>query len=567
MFKGIAGSEGIGIGKVAMIKEQDLTYEPKSKLSVQDETARFEQAVQEFTQRTEKMAEEMRNNVGDKESEILMGHVLMISDPAMTDEVKEGISGGLTSEAATEQVFEGFASMFGATGDELTVQRAADLRDIKTRLIKTLLGVEEVNISALPAGSVIVARDLTPSMTAGIIRENISGIITEVGGRTSHSAILARALEIPAVLSIDNITKELIDGEVVIVDGTDGSVIASPGSEEVEKYRELKKRFDDEKKELLKLAGKPTVTADGRRVELLCNIGKPDDCALVIERDGEGVGLFRTEFLYMDSKEQPGEEQQFEAYKKAAMTLKGKPVTIRTLDVGGDKDIPYLGLEKEDNPFMGFRAVRYCIKNQDLYKTQLRALMRASAFGDIRIMIPLVTCVEEVRAVKKLVAEIASELDQNGVAYNKDIKVGVMMETPAAAVIADLLAKEADFFSIGTNDLTGYTMAADRGNANVAYLYSAYNPAVLRNIKSIIYCGRAEGIEVGMCGEAASDPLLIPLLVAFGLEEYSVNPVSVLSTRNEISKWSVKDAQKVAEEAMACSTEEEVRNILTKYRR
>ena len=449
----------------------------------------------------------------------------------------------------------------------MTVQRAADLRDIKTRLIKTLLGVEEVNISALPAGSVIVARDLTPSMTAGIIRENISGIITEVGGRTSHSAILARALEIPAVLSIDNITKELIDGEVVIVDGTDGSVIASPGSEEVEKYRELKKSFDDEKKELLKLAGKPTVTADGRRVELLCNIGKPDDCALVIERDGEGVGLFRTEFLYMDSKEQPGEEQQFEAYKKAAMTLKGKPVTIRTLDVGGDKDIPYLGLEKEDNPFMGFRAVRYCIKNQDLYKTQLRALMRASAFGDIRIMIPLVTCVEEVRAVKKLVAEIASELDQNGVAYNKDIKVGVMMETPAAAVIADLLAKEADFFSIGTNDLTGYTMAADRGNANVAYLYSAYNPAVLRNIKSIIYCGRAEGIEVGMCGEAASDPLLIPLLVAFGLEEYSVNPVSVLSTRNEISKWSVKDAQKVAEEAMACSTEEEVRNVLTKYRR
>lgn len=567
MFKGIAGSEGIGIGKVATIREHDLTYAPKSELSVQDETARFEQAVQEFTQITEKMAEEMRKNVGDKESEILMGHVLMISDPAMTDEVKEGISGGLTSEAATEQVFEGFASMFEATGDELTAQRAADLRDIKTRLIKTLLGVEEVNISALPAGSVIVARDLTPSMTAGIIKDNISGIITEVGGRTSHSAILARALEIPAVLSIDNITKELKDGDMVIVDGTDGSVIASPDSEETEKYKELKKHFDDEKKELLKLAGKPTVTADGRRVELLCNIGKPDDCALVIERDGEGVGLFRTEFLYMDSKEQPTEEQQFEAYKKAAMTLKGKPVTIRTLDVGGDKDIPYLGLEKEDNPFMGFRAVRYCINNPDLYRKQLRALLRASAFGDIRIMIPLVTCVEEVRAVKKLVAEIASELDRDGVEYNKNIKVGVMMETPAAAVIADLLANEADFFSIGTNDLTGYTMAADRGNANVAYLYSAYNPAVLRNIKSIIYCGRAADIEVGMCGEAASDPLLIPLLVAFGLEEYSVNPVSVLATRNEILKWSVKDAQKVAEEAMACSTEEEVRNVLTKYRR
>ncbi len=567
MYKGIAGSDGIGIGNAALIKEQEIKYEQNSALSAEEETARFDAAVDELIKKTDAMAEEMRANVGEKEAEILMGHSLMLSDPAMTDEVRGIIAGGLTSEAAAEQVFETFAAMFEATGDELTMQRAADLRDVKSGIIKTLQGVRDVDIKSLPKGSVIVVNDLTPSMTAGINKDNIAGIVTETGGRTSHSAILARALEIPAVLSVEGVTGMIADGSRIIVDGTRGEVITGPDEKTEAEYAEKKAEFDKCRKELEKLIGKPTVTADGTKVELVCNIGKPDDCAAVLEKDGEGVGLFRTEFLYMDTDEKPGEEQQFEAYRKAAMTLKGKPVIIRTLDVGGDKDIPYLGLEKEENPFMGFRAVRYCLENKELYRDQLRALLRASAFGDIKIMVPLVTCVEEVRQAKALIKEIMAELDREGVEYNKDIKIGIMAETPAAAAIADLLAEEADFFSIGTNDLTGYTMAVDRGNAKVAYLYSAYQPAVLRNIKRIIECGKQKGIMVGMCGEAAADPLLIPLLISFGLDEFSVSPTSVLATRDIIGKWSKAEADKVAEEAMNCATESEVKALLEARRK
>ena len=560
MYKGIAGSDGIGIGNAALIKEQEIKYEQNSALSADEETARFDAAVDELIKK-------MRANVGEKEAEILMGHSLMLSDPAMTDEVRGIIAGGLTSEAAAEQVFETFAAMFEATGDELTMQRAADLRDVKTGIIKTLQGVRDVDIKSLPKGSVIVVNDLTPSMTAGIKKENIAGIVTETGGRTSHSAILARALEIPAALSVEGVTGMIADGTRIIVDGTRGEVITEPDEKTEAEYAEKKAEFDKRRKELEKLIGKPTLTADGTKVELVCNIGKPDDCAAVLEKDGEGVGLFRTEFLYMDTSEKPGEEQQFEAYRKAAMTLKGKPVIIRTLDVGGDKDIPYLGLEKEENPFMGFRAVRYCLENKELYRDQLRALLRASAFGDIKIMVPLVTCVEEVRQAKALIKEIMAELDREKIEYNKDIKIGIMAETPAAAAIADLLAEEADFFSIGTNDLTGYTMAVDRGNAKVAYLYSAYQPAVLRNIKRIIECGKQKGIMVGMCGEAAADPLLIPLLISFGLDEFSVSPTSVLATRDIIGKWSKAEADKVAEEAMNCATESEVKALLEARRK
>ena len=567
MYKGIAGSEGIGIGNAALIKEQELRYEQNSALSAAEETARFDAAVEELIEKTNAMADEMRENVGEKEAEILMGHSLMLSDPAMTDEVRGIIAQGLTSEAAAEQVFETFAGMFEATGDELTMQRATDLRDVKTGIIKTLQGVKDVDIKSLPRGSVIVVNDLTPSMTAGINKNNVVGIVTEVGGRTSHSAILARALEIPAVLSVEGITDKIEDGARLIVDGIKGEVIGNPDAGAESEYMEKKAVYDKQKKELEKLIGEPTVTADGAKVELVCNIGKPDDCAAVIEKDGEGVGLFRTEFLYMDSDQKPSEDEQFEAYRKVAMTMKGKPVIIRTLDVGGDKDIPYLGLEKEENPFLGYRAVRYCIQNKELYKDQLRALLRASAFGNIKIMIPLVTCVEEVRQVKAMIKEIMSELDAENIAYDKDIQVGVMTETPAAAAIADLLAEEADFFSIGTNDLTGYTMAVDRGNAKVAYLYSAYQPAVLRNIKRIIESGKEKGIMVGMCGEAASDPLLIPLLISFGLDEFSVSPSAVLATRDVIRKWSKDEADKAADEAMKCFTEAEVVEVLKKHKK
>ena len=374
---------------------------------------------------------------------------------------------------------------------------------------------------------------------------------------------LSRTLQtdtIEQIFNQKNTTRKLYPLEI-IVDGSHGEVIENPSDGEIAIYREKTIEYKKEKEELKKFIGKETVTADGVKVELCCNIGKPDDADAVLSKDGEGVGLFRTEFLYMDSSSIPTEEEQFEAYKKTVLKLGDKPLIIRTLDVGGDKDIPYLGLSKEDNPFMGFRAVRYCLHREDVYKPQLRALLRASAFGNIKIMIPLVTCIDEVREVKAMIENIKAELDSENIAYNKDIQVGVMVETPAASLIADLLAEEADFFSIGTNDLTGYTMAVDRGNADVAYLYSAFQPAVLRSIKKIIEDGK--DIMVGMCGEAAADPLLIPLLLAFGLDEFSVSATSVLKTRKIISQWTIDEAKEVANKALTLKTESEVVEYLT----
>jgi phosphotransferase system enzyme I (PtsI) len=409
-----------------------------------------------------------------------------------------------------------------------------------------------------------LARELTPSMTAGISKKNIVGIVTESGSRTSHSAILARAMDIPAVLSVPDAAKLLADGDEIIVDGVEGKVFPSPTRSEKDAYAAKRTKYIEEKKALAEYIGRPTATADGVNLELFCNIGKPEDAARAVECDGEGVGLFRTEFLFMDRKNAPNEDEQFEAYKKAALIMKGKPVIIRTLDVGGDKDIPYLGLKKEENPFLGLRAIRYCLKNEDSYLAQLRALVRASAYGDIRIMLPLVTSLSELRRVKTLISGIMDEFKQKGVKFDRDIKVGVMIETPAAAIISDLLAREADFFSIGTNDLVQYTMVADRGNPDVAYLSSTYDPAVLRTIRQVIRSGRAAGIPVGMCGEAAADRRMIPLLIAFGLTEFSVSPTSVLAARREISKWSVEKAKELAHEIMTLKTEEDVRAALSK---
>lgn len=563
MLKGINASEGIGIGKVMLIEEVNLEYEKKKITDTQAEIERYRKAFEAFCEKTEKQAENIKNTVGEKEAEILLGHLLMIKDPGMSSSIEGNISNGSCAEEAVEQVCDMFIGIFSMADDELTKQRASDIEDIKTGLISTLLGKEEVDIASAPAGTVLVAKDLTPSMTSCIVKENIVGIVTEIGGKTSHSAILARAMEIPAVLSVDNASQILKNGDEIIVDGSHGEVIENPSVGEISAYKDKTLLFKKEKEELKKFLGKETVTADGVKVELCCNIGKPDDADAVISKTGEGVGLFRTEFLYMDSTSQPSEDEQFEAYKKTVLKLGDKPLIIRTLDVGGDKDIPYLGLNKEDNPFMGFRAVRYCLNRPDIYKPQLRALLRASAFGNIKIMVPLVTCLEEFTGVKALINEIMADLDNEGIAYNKDIEIGVMIETPAAAVIADVLAQEADFFSIGTNDLTGYTMAVDRGNPDVAYLYSPFQPAVLRMIKKTIEDGNANHIPVGMCGEAAADPLLIPILLAFGLDEFSVSATSVLKTRKIISLWSKKEALEVAKKAMTLKTEKEVVEYLT----
>lgn len=561
MLKGVNASEGIGIGKVMLIEEVSLDYEKKQITDTQAEIDRYRKVFDAYCEKTEKQAENIKNTIGEKEADIILGHLLMLKDPAMSSSIEGNISSGCCAEDAVAQVCDMFIGVFSMADDELTKQRASDVEDIKNGLITMLLGKEEVDIASAPSGTVLVAKDLTPSMTSCIVKENIVGIVTEVGGKTSHSAILARAMEIPAVLSVPNVMETFENGQEIIVDGSHGEVIENPSDGEIAIYREKTIEYKKEKKELKKFIGKETVTADGVKVELCCNIGKPDDADAVLSKDGEGVGLFRTEFLYMDSSSIPTEEEQFEAYKKTVLKLGDKPLIIRTLDVGGDKDIPYLGLSKEDNPFMGFRAVRYCLHREDVYKPQLRALLRASAFGNIKIMIPLVTCIDEVREVKAMIENIKAELDSENIAYNKDIQVGVMVETPAASLIADLLAEEADFFSIGTNDLTGYTMAVDRGNADVAYLYSAFQPAVLRSIKKIIEDGK--DIMVGMCGEAAADPLLIPLLLAFGLDEFSVSATSVLKTRKIISQWTIDEAKKVAEKALTLKTESEVVEYLT----
>lgn len=562
MKKGIAGSAGYGVGKVVIISDAKPEYENRTITDTDAEIKRYDDAVAAFTEKTHAMAEAMKESVGEHNAEILEGHILLLTDPGMDEITKGAIMSGTCAEAAFESTCDMFAGMFQMADDELTRQRATDIGDIKVRMLKILTGTPDVNISEVPAGTILVAEDLTPSMTAGIVKENVAGIITAVGGKTSHSAILARALEIPAVLSVDGIVDKVSDGMTAVVDGCDGICILDPSQEEIEKYQAKREKYLSDKALLEVYRGKDTVTADGVKVHLYGNIGNPEDAKQVAACDGEGVGLFRTEFLFMGASELPSEEKQFQAYKAAAETMEGREVIIRTLDVGGDKDIPYLGLEKEDNPFLGFRAVRYCLQNKDSYRVQLRALLRASAFGDIKIMVPLVTCVDEIRSVKALVKELMAELDAENIAYNKDIQVGAMIETPAASLIADLLAKEADFFSIGTNDLTQYTMAVDRGNAKVAYLYSSYNPAVLRSMKNIIEAANAAGIMVGMCGEAAADPLLIPLLISFGLGEFSVSATSVLATRGTIAKWSKAEADELAAKALSLATETEVAELL-----
>ena len=538
MYKGIGASAGIGIGKIVKIKEEELNYTKQSIEDTEAEKKRLSDAIEVFIEKTQKMVESMKVTAGEQEAEILEGHIMMIQDPAISEQIEAKIDGEkINAEAAVEEACDFFAQIFAMADDELTQQRASDLGDIKTRLIKILLGIEEVDISAVPEGTILVAEDLTPSMTAG--------------------------MEIPAVLSIENIVSIVNDGDEVVLDGSTGEAFINPEASVVEEYKAKKAKFLEEKAALQKFVGQKSQTADGHVVELVANIGGPDEAEGVLERDGEGVGLFRSEFLFMESDAIPSEEAQFEAYKKVAETLDGKPVIIRTLDIGGDKALPYLGLPTEENPFLGFRAVRFCLqRKEDIYKPQLRALLRASAFGKVRIMVPLVTCVDELRAVKAIIEELKQELDAEGIAYDKDIQVGVMMETAAASLIADILAKEADFFSIGTNDLTGYTMAADRGNPDVAYLYSAYNPAVLRSIRNIISAANKEDIMAGMCGEAASDPLLVPVLLGFGLNEFSVSATAILATRKVMSLWTMDECKALVDEIMQLETEAEVKALL-----
>lgn len=563
MLKGVGASSGIGIGTIVCIREESLDYSKVVFQGEAEEKARLKEAVDTFCKVTQEMAEDILQRVGEKESEILSGQIMMLSDPFMTGQMEEMIASGSCAEAALDSVCQMYIEMFSNVDDELMRQRATDIRDIRTRMLRLLLGISSVDIASVPAGTVLAAKDLTPSMTVGLKKENISAILTEIGGKTSHSAILARALEIPAVLGIPQVLDQVSDGQQAIVDGESGEVILSPDEDTLKRYTAQWKEQQEQKAMLSVYRDRKTQDADGRNYELYSNIGSVAEAQIALENGAEGIGLFRTEFLFMDRTAMPTEQEQYEAYKAVSDIMQGKEVIIRTLDVGGDKEISYLKMESEQNPFLGWRAIRYCLEESDLFKVQLRALLRAGAeHKNIKIMLPLVTGVQEIRAAKQLLEECKQELAAQGIAYDDNIQVGIMIETPAAALIADLLAKEAAFFSIGTNDLTQYTLAVDRGNAKVENLYTTLHPAVLRSIRSIIRAAKEAKIPVGMCGEAAADPALIPLLLEFGLDEMSVSASSILKTRKIVSQWSQKETAEVEQKAMQLDEPQAVEEYL-----
>lgn len=566
MLRGIGTSKGIGIGKALIIHKCKNAISRVKINDTEAEVDKFNEAVEKFIQETNELVDKLSQklNGDDKNALVLKNQEYLIRDPEFTSGVISAITNDkLNAEAAVEDTCEMLKNIFLSFNNDTMTQRVADIEDMKQRLIAIMQGQKHIDLTKLSDNTVIIADEIHPSMTANMDTEHIVGIISEKGGDTSHASILARALEIPAVLSVKDICSKIAEGEEVIVDGAYGEVFVNPTPITLKIYNKKKKAYDERVKELKKYIDKQTVTRDGRKVMLAANIGNADEAAKAVKAGAEGVGLFRTEFLFMNKQALPTEEEQYNEYKKAAVVLDGRQLTIRTLDIGGDKDIPYMGLTKELNPFLGYRAIRFCLDRVDIFTTQLRAVLRASAYGNIRIMIPMITSVTEVQAVKKIINGICRDLDKKDIKYDKDIKIGVMIETPAAAIMADVLAHEVDFFSIGTNDLTQYTLAVDRGNENVAYLYSALNPAVIRSIKHIIECAHNAGIEAGMCGEAAADERMIPLLLNFGLDEFSVTVSRVLETRKEIASWSSKEVKEITENVMNYSEEKEVSNYLS----
>lgn len=566
MLRGIGTSKGIGIGKALIIHKCKNAVSRVKIKDTEAEVDKFNEAVEKFIQETNELVDKLSQklNGDDKNALVLKNQEYLIRDPEFTSGVISAITNDkLNAEAAVEDTCEVLKNIFLSFNNDTMTQRVADIEDMKQRLIAIMQGQKHIDLTKLSDNTVIIADEIHPSMTANMDTEHIAGIISEKGGDTSHASILARALEIPAVLSVKDICSKIAEGEEVIVDGAYGEVFVNPTPITLKIYNKKKKAYDERVKELKKYIDKQTVTKDGRKVMLAANIGNADEAAKAVKAGAEGVGLFRTEFLFMNKQALPTEEEQYNEYKKAAVVLDGRQLTIRTLDIGGDKDIPYMGLTKELNPFLGYRAIRFCLDRVDIFTTQLRAVLRASAYGNIRIMIPMITSVTEVQAVKKIINGICRDLDKKDIKYDKDIKIGVMIETPAAAIMADVLAHEVDFFSIGTNDLTQYTLAVDRGNENVAYLYSALNPAVIRSIKHIIECAHNAGIEAGMCGEAAADERMIPLLLNFGLDEFSVTVSRVLETRKEIASWSSKEVKEITENVMNYSEEKEVSNYLS----
>lgn len=558
-LKGIGASAGIAIAKAYRLEEPDLSVEKKAVTNSDAEIERFDQAVENSKNELEVIKAHALKELGQDKADIFSAHLLVLSDPELLNPVKEKISSdSVNAEFALRETADMFVSMFESMDNEYMKERAADIRDVTKRVIGHLLGVEIPNPSLISEQVIIISEDLTPSDTAQLNREFVKGFTTDIGGRTSHSAIMARSLEIPAVVGTKKATQEIENGKLVIVDGISGEVIVDPSEDTIAEYKAKNDKFLEQKVEWAKLVNEPTVTTDGQHVELAANIGTPADVKGVLDNGGEAVGLYRTEFLYMGRDQLPTEEEQFDAYKSVLEQMEGKPVVVRTLDIGGDKELPYLHLPKEMNPFLGFRAIRLCLEEQDIFKTQLRALLRASTYGNLRIMFPMIATVNEFKEAKSLLLEVKETLLNEGHKVSDDIQIGIMVEIPSTAVLADQFAKEVDFFSIGTNDLIQYTMAADRMNERVSYLYQPYNPAILRLITLVIEAAHKEGKWVGMCGEMAGDEVAIPVLLGLGLDEFSMSATSILPARTQISKLSKAEAESFKEKILSMSSTEEV---------
>lgn len=564
-LQGIAASDGIAIAKVYTLTEPDLSF---TKISVEDtdnEISRLEKALEVSTKEIELIKETALKNLGEEEAQVFEAHLMVLSDPELVGQVKDAItSQKVNAEHALKEVSDMFISLFAGMEDNPYMQeRAADIRDVSKRILANLLGVKIPSPATIKDEVVVVAGDLTPSDTAQLNRQYVKAFVTDIGGRTSHSAIMARSLEIPAIVGTKEITSLAKDGDLIIIDGLSGEVFLNPSEEVVAEYRAKVEAFAAQQAEWEKLKDADTFTKDGHQVELAANIGTPKDLEGVINNGAEGVGLYRTEFLYMDSHEMPTEEDQFEAYKAVLEGMNGKPVVVRTMDIGGDKELPYLPLPHEMNPFLGYRAIRISLNEPEMFRTQLRALLRASVYGKLRIMFPMIATLNDFRGAKALLLEEKAKLVAEGIAVSDDIQVGIMIEIPAAAVLAHQFAKEVDFFSIGTNDLIQYTMAADRMNERVSYLYQPYNPSILTLIKHVIDSAHKEGKWAGMCGEMAGDQTAVPLLVGLGLDEFSMSASSVLKTRSLISKLTLEDMKALADKAInECATVQEVEALV-----
>ncbi|MFJ6204909.1 phosphoenolpyruvate--protein phosphotransferase [Bacillus pumilus] len=564
-LKGIGASAGVAIAKAYRLEEPDLTVHQKDINDPETEVKRFEEAIHVSKQELEAIKEHALKELGQDKADIFSAHLLVLSDPELLNPVKDKInSDKVNAEFALKETATMFVTMFEAMDNEYMKERAADIRDVTKRVTGHLLGVDIPNPSMISEEVIIIAEDLTPSDTAQLNRQFVKGFATDIGGRTSHSAIMARSMEIPAVVGTKEATKTVKNNDLIIVDGISGDVIIQPSEDEVKAYQKKHEAYLAQKAEWAKLVDQPTVTKDGVHVELAANIGTPEDVKGVLENGGEAVGLYRTEFLYMGRDQLPTEEEQFNAYKTVLEKMEGKAVVVRTLDIGGDKELPYLQLPKEMNPFLGFRAIRLCLEEQEIFRTQLRALLRASTYGNLKIMFPMIATLSEFREAKAILLEEKEALVAAGTDVSDSIEIGIMVEIPSTAVIADQFAKEVDFFSIGTNDLIQYTMAADRMNERVSYLYQPYNPAILRLITLVIEAAHKEGKWVGMCGEMAGDEIAIPLLLGLGLDEFSMSATSILPARTQLSKLSKEEAASFKEHILSLSTTEEVVDFVKK---